>query len=615
MYTEHDAEKLKRKRGSRYFHAEATFVAAEDAATAYQAPSLIAAGAEARDVSTLSALLNLPIAVLYVWLPSIMARIGSRKRFILFLAILDTLGWLPLLAVMFFLRPAAPFWLIALWVINLIPGVLLLPLRDSWVADIVPIGRIGRYLGVRTGVSALAYLGTFFVTGQVMDAFSEQIFKGFAVIFLIAFIATLARSIIYYLIPDSDDGVENGNEFSVGQFLRETKGEGLGRFILHTSLFKFAVSLCSPLFAVYMVQHLKFSYTTFAVVLSAEYVARVVSAPLWGKYSDRIGNLPIVRRMSYLIPLIPILWLASSNPVYLVGVQLFSGTIWAGFDICSRSLVYTTSSPEKRAGYIAYKESLTALCQGLGALVGAGILGFMVPVLGSKILGLFLLSGVARFVVAAAMPRNVKEIEEDKTAPASHRLEFSPHVPIKERRYIESAIGQVPGTRLQSSSPHSEYSDSKINPSRASLTTAKPGKYYQSQGWNDCSKPIPEEDAITKAYIDAVKSRRGLFFRPCDWAAYVKEEASEATCFGRKGGKSEDIISEAYVKAVTSRRGLFYRPQDWEDYVRQQNVARVPEKRDSKIIESKNRLSYHIYRPSGLNRMKLCPAIVGSGYR
>jgi len=614
MFTKHDSEKLRRKRSSIYFHAEATFVAAEDAATAYQAPSLIAAGAEARHVSTLSALLNLPIALLYVWLPSIMRRIGSRKKFILFLAILDTLGWLPLLAVIFFLRPATPFWLIALWVINLIPGVLLLPLRDSWLADIVPAGRIGRYLGIRTAVSSVAYLGTFFITGRLMDTFSEQIFKGFAIIFLVAFIATLIRAIIYYLIPDSDNGVENETEFGVGRFLQETRGQGLGKFILRISLFKFAVSLCSPLFAVYMVQNLKFSYTTFALVLSAEYVARVITAPLWGKYSDRVGNLPIVKRMSYLIPLIPILWLASPNPVYLVGVQLFSGTIWAGFDICSRSLVYTTSSPEKRAGYIAYKESLTALCQGLGVLAGAGILGFMIPVLGSKILGLFLLSGIARFVGAAAMPRIIRD-EDDKTVPESRRLELLPRIPIGERKYTGSPSGQRLYSQLQGWLPHSKGSDSEVHPSKIRFTTAKPGDYYRPKDREDCSKLCPEEDAITKAYAEAVKSKRGLFFRPWDWEDYARQGASEATSIGRKGSENKNILREAYVKAVTSRRGLFYRPQDWGDYVRQQNVSKVPRKMDSKSVELKSRFSHEMRRASGLKGIRLCPATAGVVYR
>jgi hypothetical protein len=238
----------------------------------------------------------------------------------------------------------------------------------------------------------------------------------------------------------------------------------------------------------------------------------------------------------------------------------------------------------------------------------------MIPVLGSKILGLFLFSGVARFVAAAAMPRSVRD-EDDKTVPEPHRLELSPHIPIREGRYTGSPSGQGLHSRLQGWLPYSKYSDSEIDPSKIRFTTAKPGAYYRPKDWKDCSKPCPEEDAITKAYIDAVKSRRGLFFRPWAWADYARQEPSEAKSIERKGSEDEDVLREAYIKAVTSRRGLFYRPQDWADYVRQQNLAKLPRKIGSKTVELKSRFPHEIHRASSLKGMRLSPAIVGVGYR
>jgi hypothetical protein len=238
----------------------------------------------------------------------------------------------------------------------------------------------------------------------------------------------------------------------------------------------------------------------------------------------------------------------------------------------------------------------------------------MIPVLGSKILGLFLLSGVARFVAAVAMPRSVRD-GDDKIVPESHRLELSPRIPIEEGRYTGSPSGQELHSRLQGWLPYSKYSDSEIDPSKIRFTTARPGAYYRPKDWKDCSKPCPEEDVITKAYVDAVKSRRGLFFGPRHWAGYVRQEASEATNIGRKGSENEDTLRDAYIKAVESRRGLFYRPQDWADYVRQQNVAKVPGKMDSKTMEVKSRFSHEMRRASSLKGIRLCPAIVGVSYR
>jgi hypothetical protein len=657
-----NTEKLKKDKSSRYFHAEAAMVGTEDAVGAFQAPSLIASGAGAQVVSVLSALLNLPIAFLYLRVPSIIKRIGSRKRAVIFLAIVDALTWLPLIAVLFFLGPVAPFWLIVLWVINLIPGILLLPARDAWLADVVPANVMGRYLAVRTAVSATVYLGMFYIMGHMLDVFTGRLFKGFAIIFLIAFGATLIRAILYSRIHDSASVVQNQTEFGISDFLRETKGEGLRRFVLYISLLNFAVYLCSPLFAVYMVKYLGLSYMTFAVVFSSESIAKVISAPFWGKYADRVGNLPIVRRVSYLIPFVPILWLASSNVVYLVCVQLFSGAVWAGFDICSLSLVYTASSSEKRAGYIVYKKSLIALCQACGALAGAGLLSFMFPVLGNRILGLFLLSGILRFIVAKAMLPNTREIGEDITTPIPNRVDPPPQPLISEEINTGSAVPVVkPLSNPADWVQYPRRSTSEATNAKSNIrVTCKRGLYYHLQDWGDsikrpsdkdaitkaCIKAVTsrrglfyrpqewadyvrqgvpkatitgkkgseDEDAITKAYVKAVTSRRGLFYRPQDWADYVRQEVPKATITGKKGSEDEDAVTKAYVKAVTSRRGLFYRPQDWADYVRQEvPKATISGKKDSKTVGAKRGLVYQLRYALGMERMRLSPAIIGTG--
>ena len=613
-----NTEKLKKDKSSRYFHAEAAMVGTEDAVCAFQAPSLIASGAEAQQVSILSALLNLPIAFLYLRVPSIIKKIGSRKRAVVFLAIVDALTWLPLIAVLYFLGPVAPFWLIILWVINLIPGILLLPARDAWLADVVPASVMGRYLAVRTAVSATVYLGMFYLMGHTLDILTGQLFKGFAIIFLIAFGATLIRAILYSRIHDSASVVQSQTELSISDFLEETQGEGLRRFVLYTSSLNFAVYLCSPLFAVYMVKYLGLSYATFAIVLSSESVARVISAPFWGKYADRVGSLPIVRKVSYLIPLVPILWLASSNVVYLVFVQLFSGTVWAGFDICSRGLVYKAASPEKRAGYIVYEKSLIALCQACGALVGAGLLSFMFPVFGNRILGLFLLSGILRFVVAKALFPNIRDIGEDVATPIPNCVEASPQALISEEINTRSAVPVVmslpkPANRAQ----YLRRSTSEaINAKSNVLVTRGRGLYYRLQDRGDFIKQPAAEDTANKAYIKAVESRRGLFYRPQDWAEYVRQEVPKATSTGRKVSEDEDTLTKAYIKAVESRRGLFYRPQDWANYVRQKSPkATITGKKDSKTVEPQRRFFPQLRYASGMERMQLCPVIIGTGQR
>ncbi len=525
----------------RRFHTEAAAVAAEDAGAAYQAPSLVAAGADAQHVSLLGAVLNLTVALAYFKIPAIMSKVRSRKRVVLSMALLDAFTWLPLIAAMYFCRSLSPFLLLILWVVNLFPSVLPLPIRDSWLADAVPPKALGRHLGFRAAISAAVYLAAFYTMGYALDAVGGATFTGFALISAIALGATLAKALAYSRIRD-DHAPAVQTSVSVSSFIEESRSGGLGRFILYLSLLYFAVSLCGPLFAVYMLKHLNFGYLTFALVLSTELIGRVISGPFWGRHSDNGGRLRLMTRTSYLIPLVPVLWLVSSNVVYLAGVQLFSGVVWAGFEITARSLLYEAASPHKRAGYIVIEMSLVTLCRALGALAGAGILGIMIPVFGQRILGMFLLSGLLRFAVARAMLPNLRiggpaweskrddsESDHDSGQGAAQGVTDAPDRRIELARIPEAntAAATLTGRRYSSRTMYHRLGGEIVIHTRPSTGT----------------QPLSSSTLRTPMLLD-------------NWPGSRRETGSAAVA-----------IRSSAVRPLRSRRGLFYRPEDWPGYV------------------------------------------------
>jgi MFS family permease len=262
-----------------------------------------------------------------------------------------------------------------------------------------------------------------------------------------------------------------------------------------------------------MIKHLEFTYTTFALVFSSEFIGKAVSAPFWGRYSDNAGNLRLIKRVSYLIPLVPLLWLASSNVVYLVGVQLFSGMLWAGFDICSRRLLYTSAPSGKRAGYLVYEKSLITTGQALGALSAAGILGFMVPVMGQKILGMFVLSGIMRFAVARTM---LPKIRVGAVAAQDSPTQQADHV-----KHLAEKANASSGTTsdFMEQEPYYCLEDKTMSRKQlgAEADNIKSHNAFQKQ-YGECN--------ISAAYVEAVTSKRGLFFRPQDWAGHTMTRKS-----------------------------------------------------------------------------------------
>ena len=245
-------------------------------------------------------------------------------------------------------------------------------------------------------------------------------FRGFAAVFSVAFLASIG-SLIFYRPITSPNTIDKSPDFNFIDFLKETKRGHLGTFIMYVSMVNFTVYLCSPLFAIYMLNDLHFSYLTFTGLICVEYLARVASLTLWGRHVDRASALRVMGIASYMVPVIPILWLFSSNVIYLAGVQIISGSAWAIFELCSQSFIFRASPQNLKMKYVIYHKSLSTLFVSLGALGGAYLINIVFPVFGSKILGLFLVSGVLRLLVVRYMLPKLRDttlpFKPDQTAP------------------------------------------------------------------------------------------------------------------------------------------------------------------------------------------------------
>ncbi len=276
-------EKQKLESSLNKFHGEAATSAVETAGDAYQSPSLIASGIEAQGVAIVSALINLILSLFCIKSPAIIEKIGHVKKAMIILGFLNTISWLPIILALVFLKSVSPLWFVALWIVCLIPTTLLLPLRDSWLATLIPRTGVGRYLGSRLVVYSTAYLGSLYVMGYLLDRF--QFGNVFTAIFGIALLASLGSFLLYRVI-DAPTAKPNPKkvDFNFLDFIGETRKGGLGAFILYVSLFTFAVHLVGPLYAVHLLKDLQFSYLTYTAVISTEYVARVISTTFWGRY-------------------------------------------------------------------------------------------------------------------------------------------------------------------------------------------------------------------------------------------------------------------------------------------------------------------------------------------
>ena len=502
------------------FHVEAAAVNLENAGCNYQAQSLMAIGADASSVALLSTFTNLVLAILLIKVPSLVEGKTPMKKSIVTIALVNAFTWIPIILVFMFFKQINPLLLIALWIFGLVPATLLGPLRDNWLANMVPSEKMGRYLSFRSVIAGTFFLAAYVFMGFTLYRSTTNIGRGFAIVVGIAFLASLVSTFLYSNIhsPAPAAKSETAPSLSFVNFLKGAMKEHLGTFILFASLFNFAVNLSGPLFMVYMHNNLNFNFMMLTLVFSCVYVGRVLSMTFWGKMVDKSGSLRVLGIVTHLMPLVPLMWIFSGNIIYLCAVQLFLGVVQAAFDLSCQTFIYKSTQPAQRLHYIVYCKSLTTFAAALGTLTGALLLGHIFPVFGSPILGIFMVSAMAQMAVVRFML--------PKLRPGG-----IPDAIVHEELARELAMVNYP---------------------------TRQGLYYHPEAWSRFTKPVAAfGTAISNAVNKLAPRPAGLYYNQAKWSNYM--------------GRNSTLQAE---NIDTEPSGLYYNKKAWADY-RQQTAVLV----------------------------------------
>jgi MFS family permease len=176
----------------------------------------------------------------------------------------------------------------------------------------------------------------------------------------------------------------------------------------------FAVFVSGPFFTPYMLNDLHMDYLTFTLVNGVSILVKVLSLPVWGRAVDRFGARRVMSLAGYLMPVVPLLWLFSRTVPWLIGVQIYSGFIWAAFEIATVSFIFDVTTPDKRVTAMAYYNMLSGAALISGALFGSLVVR-VDALFASPYLLAFLVSGILRFVASLLfLPRlsEVRPVEE-----------------------------------------------------------------------------------------------------------------------------------------------------------------------------------------------------------
>ena len=287
----------------------------------------------------------------------------------------------------------------------------------AWMAELVPLRLRGEFFGRRN--RAIAAIGLVVTLGAalIIDSLQGQgdaAVSAFAIVFATGAAIGLVGLLVLARAPRGPLHHPLDVTPPVHVWMREAFADRsfyrLARFGL---IWGFAVNFASPFFAVYQIQVLALPLTAVTLFKTVTTAATMASAGYWGRMVDHFGAKPVARTGTYLVAVVPLLWLfVIPGRVWpLVLIQLVSGVAFAAYDGNINNLVLKLASPERRPRYLAAFGAAYGIGSVAAPVVGGAVLwsleGAAVPAQQAFFV-LFAVGAILRLLGAAQL-RGVQE--------------------------------------------------------------------------------------------------------------------------------------------------------------------------------------------------------------
>src|SRR6478736_873178 len=305
--------------------------------------------------------------------------------------------------------------------------ILLLPLLFPDSGPLLLILGTTLYFAWRAMVMASLSFAALCVAGWLLSLWQDHAFSwmGFALIFAVAGAARWISALALAKVEDVHAMPYLDTSPSFRRFLAGTS-ISFRRFLLFSGAMHAAVLIAAPFFVLYMLRDLHLAYWGYGTWLAAGILGQLVTLAAWGRFADRFGNKALLTVTGFMVPFLPMLYLAGTNLLFLLFVNFLGGVIWGGLALGLQNYVFDAVRPEDRAKAVATYSTINAVGWCLGALMGSWLvnalpsrinIGHFSLQLASNLPLVFFVSGILRLVVSGSFLRSFHEARAVEQAP------------------------------------------------------------------------------------------------------------------------------------------------------------------------------------------------------
>lgn len=372
-----------------------------------------------------------------------------RKKIVLKSVLMEAIIWIPMIIIAFLfskdiITSLIPLFFVFFFAFRIIIMGIGGPAWFSWIGDLVDEEYRGRWFAKRNLIHGFIAIILALGASIFLDYSKGKglIMIGFIVLFSLAMFSRLLSWGSMKGQYEPKLKMKKGYYFSFWDFLINAPKNNFGRFTIFRGFLTFSQFIAAPLIAIYLLRNLNMSYTMYMIIILAGSFSSIMLIGLWGKFADKYGNYKTLVITSFFIPTIPILWMLSTNPIYLITIPaLVGGLSWAGFNLAAGNFIYDNVSNQRRGIIISYYNMVLGIGTFLGAGLGAILIKYINTTTIKPIMIIFLISGIARMLTVMIGIPKIKEVR--KTTKFDGRQAFK-NIILKEGRHtIGEEVHQI----------------------------------------------------------------------------------------------------------------------------------------------------------------------------
>ncbi|MFC4322700.1 MFS transporter [Litchfieldia salsa] len=252
---------------------------------------------------------------------------------------------------------------------------------QSFIGDLIPDQRRGQFFSERSKILTIVGMVVTFSTGISLNFFEQNAAYPYQVLFLLGFIFGVVE--VYFLFKHIEHKKEQ-KVYSKEPFSKILKTLLVERqyttFLICAVIFNFGWQMAWPLFSIYQINDAHASAFWISLFAVANQISQILSYKWWARKAEQWGNSIMLFIAGIGMALAPILTILSTNLIYLVLINFFTGIFVAGTVMLLFNQLLRVSPDHSRTAFLASYN------------IVLGAVGFIAPQIGVLLLEMMSMS-------------------------------------------------------------------------------------------------------------------------------------------------------------------------------------------------------------------------------